>query len=1700
MKYRLLFLLVTVLQAALGQAQAPQPRFGNEWINYDQPYWKLVITPEQEGFHRISYQTLQAVGFPVATVNPRNIQIFNLGRELAINVVGEQDGRFDPTDYIEFFGKWNMDMATSMTVYEDQANGPSLDWCDHYRRDGYYFVTIAATPGKRIASVAARGGNDIPLETYHIQEHRSYSPIWGQYVARGPLYPTSFVDANDRGALLSHFVNGKGIAHRPVRPSPTIHNEAFNLVDVQRNAPVPAQITVRMVGRINMPHRVELLAGTSPDSQRVALDRVDFRNYDVADLQGEMRPTSLPNGNGPLLVGVRVNQVIGPAEDVSIGHKRVFYPQGFDMQGGAWRKFFLNVQTSRSQSRVQLRNVAAGTRLFDITNEAEIKLLQPEVSGNVLTALVEGTNNPGQKKRLLAESRLIDVTALTRINFRRLDVSNADYLIVTHPGLMRPAGDVPNAVQAYADYRASAAGGGYTPLVVDIFELCDQFTDGEPNPIAIRRFADWAIKRGRAKFLLLMGKGWMMERFYFLGDWTFNQVNVPPAGAPGSDNEHTNGLNGMPRFVPALATGRISALTPQQVIDYLNKVKEYEAPANAAAPWRKQALFLSGGVTANENALFRQYADQFANVARNNYWGANASILSKRTTETVEFLRVNEQINQGTNVVTFYGHAALDFTDIDIGRASDPSIGYNNRGKYPFMIVNGCGSGDAFTINTSLGEDWVLTANKGAIGFLAHSHLGLSGPLRAYTQTFFENAFGRKELIDKPIGVVLQETLRDYLSRFPGEVNIANAQQFILQADPAIRLFPKAQTDYAISATELFARNFQGGQNITAQADSFRIAIPVTNWGITDPTPLTVSVRRVFSDQSQEFLPVRTYAPINFRDTIYYTIVNPRNAQDRIAGLNTFEVTVDATNQIAELDEANNIASFTYNILRGSLLTIAPKDYSIVSRQPVFFVAQNSDPASGERRYRFQLDTSYRFNSPALKDTVVFGYITPQWTTNLLANTPAHDSTVYYWRARYADFTALDDTTWAEASFVYINNSPDGWSQSRAPQFRRNTTEGLGIDLTRRRWNFNSPVLNFDIRAVGANSPAWNTYQMVVNGNIIATAGSCATNRPSLFCDRRSTSDRLLVLLVDGQTGKFYKFEDMFPEFCGSDLMVMGIDQCWTFRTGIVADIINRMKTGDYIVMMNSRGVGVSNWGGLVGALNNVGIDGNRFLQMASQGPFVTIGRKGSAVGSAAVAYADPNQGNMSEQTIRLVHTVTIPPATNGIITSTLIGPAAEWGSTFRLVNGLEQPVNERWQLDVIGVNSQGQERVISANVPTDNFNLRQVNAREFPYLRLRLSTRDSARRTPAQLQRWQVVYREVPEGILLHDTVSYRENTTLDVIEGDTVRIGFNFLNISGNDFQDSLTVVYTIVNQQSGRTTTIREKIPPVRRNSFARVRTRLFSPDFRGENRLTVTVNPRLLPEQIYENNTLSARFRVKADDIRPLLDVAVDGRPLMDGDIVQPAPLIAITLRDENRYLPKRDTTGFEIMLGRQCPNCSARRIYLNDPNLTWNVTADQRFVIEYRSTTLQNGNWVLSVQATDATGNRAGTEPYRVTFRVINETTVTNFYPYPNPFSTSCRFVFTLTGQVPEQIRIQILTVTGRVVRTIHKDELGPLRVGNNITEFAWDGTDEYGQQLARGVYLYKVDVVDGRGEAYQSRETQADHLFKNGYGKLYLMR
>jgi hypothetical protein len=251
-------------------------------------------------------------------------------------------------------------------------------------------------------------------------------------------------------------------------------------------------------------------------------------------------------------------------------------------------------------------------------------------------------------------------------------------------------------------------------------------------------------------------------------------------------------------------------------------------------------------------------------------------------------------------------------------------------------------------------------------------------------------------------------------------------------------------------------------------------------------------------------------------------------------------------------------------------------------------------------------------------------------------------------------------------------------------------------------------------------------------------------------------------------------------------------------------------------------------------------------------------------------------------------------------------------------------------------------------------------------------------------------------------------------------------------------------------------------------------------------------------------LFKEFFVREDKINPLLDVTFDGVHILNQDIVSSKPKVLVKLKDESRFLALSDTAFLSVHV--RFPDQSLHTYHFGDTMrfIPANLAAGENTAsIEFGPYFPEDGEYELIVNGKDANGNKAGELDFHVTFNVINKPMISNMLNYPNPFTTSTAFVFTVTGsEVPQNIRIQILTITGKVVREINKAELGPIHIGRNITDFKWDGTDMYGQKLANGVYLYRVLTnLNGQSlDKYRASGDNTDKFFNKGYGKMYLMR
>jgi hypothetical protein len=215
---------------------------------------------------------------------------------------------------------------------------------------------------------------------------------------------------------------------------------------------------------------------------------------------------------------------------------------------------------------------------------------------------------------------------------------------------------------------------------------------------------------------------------------------------------------------------------------------------------------------------------------------------------------------------------------------------------------------------------------------------------------------------------------------------------------------------------------------------------------------------------------------------------------------------------------------------------------------------------------------------------------------------------------------------------------------------------------------------------------------------------------------------------------------------------------------------------------------------------------------------------------------------------------------------------------------------------------------------------------------------------------------------------------------------------------------------------------------------------------------------------------------------------------------------VALRDENRFFALSDTNSFRLFLKQPGFNDPEKQLFFNlNSELRFipasDLTKNNRAVVEYRPHFAKDGVYTLRIEAKDAAGNWAGAADYQVGFKVITKSSLSNVLNYPNPFSTSTQFVYTLTGtEIPEFFKIQIMSVSGKIVREITQQELGDLKIGTHRTDFRWNGTDEFGDKLANGVYLYRIIAKKRNGSTYETYDTGTDDLFKGGFGKLVIVR
>ena len=730
------------------------------------------------------------------------------------------------------------------------------------------------------------------------------------------------------------------------------------------------------------------------------------------------------------------------------------------------------------------------------------------------------------------------------------------------------------------------------------------------------------------------------------------------------------------------------------------------------------------------------------------------------------------------------------------------------------------------------------------------------------------------------------------------------------------------------------------------------------------------------------------------------------------------------------------------------------------------------------------------------------------------------DGTVYYWRV--APVPDSGELKWNGFSFIYLANEDLGFNQSHFYQHLKSDTQNISLDTISRRWNFGKTSQELFVRSGSwaTSSGQENDFSVIVNSGPPNIHNACWYQ--SLVFNVFDPVAFKPWVNSNQPSGRGLYGSEPSCVFGGRQ---NNFEYRWdadTIRKRAMDFMKDTIPDGYYVVLRSFLldPIAFPGFASMLRYASDWQADeaiygpGQSLYQYIKDAGFPLIDSFNRPRNFALVYKKnDPSftpkwiltQGTYDNVVIAAE---CFTADTSGVITSPLFGPAKQWKQLHWRGTSSDVIAGDDPKIDVYGVEQNGNETLIytDLNQSIQDFDISDINANIYPYVRLKMRNVDSVNLTPYQISYWRVTYNPAPEGAIAPNIYFQMDSVTE---AGQSLDFKIAFKNVSEAAF-DSLKVRMIVTDKNNVPNIVPIPRQKPLLADSTLIVSTTINTTNLAGQNNLYVNVNPDFdQPEQYLFNNFAFRNFYVKGDTLNPLLDVTFDGAHILNRDIIQPKPNILIKLKDESKWLRLTDTSLVRVKV--RYPNTErkdAKPYYFNSDTLQFipagtALNSDNTATINFKPFFPKDGEYELIVSGKDKSNNPAGSMEYIVAFNIINKPMISNLLNYPNPFTTSTAFVFTLTGsQVPQNMKIEIMTITGKIVREITKDELGPLRIGRNITEFKWDGTDQYGQKLANGIYLYRVVTnLNGKSlDKYKAEGDETDKYFNKGYGKMYLMR
>lgn len=203
----------------------------------------------------------------------------------------------------------------------------------------------------------------------------------------------------------------------------------------------------------------------------------------------------------------------------------------------------------------------------------------------------------------------------------------------------------------------------------------------------------------------------------------------------------------------------------------------------------------------------------------------------------------------------------------------------------------------------------------------------------------------------------------------------------------------------------------------------------------------------------------------------------------------------------------------------------------------------------------------------------------------------------------------------------------------------------------------------------------------------------------------------------------------------------------------------------------------------------------------------------------------------------------------------------------------------------------------------------------------------------------------------------------------------------------------------------------------------------------------------------------------DKTGPEIKAYLNDERFVNGGLTNENPVLLLKLSDSSGINTVGTGIGHDIVA--TLDNDNNRFFVLND-FYQGEQDSYQKGMVRFQLTDLEPGPHTLKIKAWDVMNN---SEEILLDFIVAKDEDleISHVLNYPNPFTTYTQFWFEHNKPGQELVvRVQIFTVSGRIIKMLERTINTP---GNRSIELDWDGRDQYGQKIGRGVYLYKLSVI-----------------------------